>query len=110
MIADANMPESVTTGDLEPELRLYYEQVEGIKTDLEELIRDLSAAQLLWKPQPDKWSISQCLDHLVTTARTELPPVHRAIADGRSRRLFGHGPFRHGRIAGLLISLMGAPP
>jgi hypothetical protein len=104
------MPELATNRDLDPELSFYSEQVQDIKRSAEELIRNLTAAQLLWKPKPEKWSISQCLDHLVATARTELPLINRGIAEGHARGLFGHSPFRYSRIAGVLVNLMGAPP
>jgi hypothetical protein len=110
MILEAIMPEVATNSDLDPELSLYSEQVQEIKRSAEELIRDLTAAHLLWKPKPEKWSISQCLDHLVATARTELPLIHRAIAHGQARGLFGHSPFRYSRIVGLLVNLMGPSP
>jgi DinB superfamily len=32
------------------------------------LVAGLSESQLNWKPAPDKWSISQCLDHLAVTS------------------------------------------
>jgi hypothetical protein len=96
--------------ELETELHIFREQVEAIKPSAEALIRNLTRTQLLWKPKPEAWSISQCLDHLVATARSELPMVHRAIAAGRSRALTGHGPYRYSRIAGALINLMGPTP
>jgi len=110
MIVESIMLESPTNRNLDPELCIYCDKVEAIKRATEELIRDMTVAQLLWKPNPQVWSVAQCLDHLVATARTDLPLIHRAIADGRSRGLLGHSPFRYSRIVGLLVNLMGAPP
>lgn len=40
----------------------------------------LSAAQLNWKPSPDKWSIAQCLDHLIASDNTYYKTFERIIA------------------------------
>jgi len=43
------------------------------------LARGLSPAQLNWRPSNDRWSIGQCLQHLVMTNRVYLPPIARAL-------------------------------
>ncbi|MEO8100595.1 MAG: DinB family protein [Acidobacteriota bacterium] len=35
----------------------------------------LSATQLNWKPGPDRWSIGQVIDHLITTNSTYFPII-----------------------------------
>ena len=46
----------------------------------------LSIDQLNWKPHPEKWSIGQCLDHIITTNSTYFPVfesvVHRKYMPG----------------------------
>jgi hypothetical protein len=100
-------PESMARPDLEPELRDCYEQTLAINRTVADLVRDLTEDQLLWKPSPSVWSISQCLDHLVETNRIEVPNLRRAIAGARSRGLFGHGPYRYGLLSSLVIKVMG---
>lgn len=39
----------------------------------------LSAAQLNWKPAADRWSVAQCLDHLVTANATYFPAFDAAV-------------------------------
>lgn len=100
------MVDSNTNSDLVPELRGYYDEVLSINQAAEDLLRGLSQAQLLWKPEPRSWSIAQCLDHLNAVSRVELPSVRRAIVEGRTRKLFGHGPYRYGPIGRLLIKVV----
>jgi len=64
--------EFAVNSDLEPELRSYCDEVRNINHAAEELVRNLSEAELLWKPGPGRWSIAQCLDHLVSAGRTEF--------------------------------------
>ena len=102
--------ESAVNSDLEPELRSYCDEVRNINHAAEELVRNLSEAELLWKPGPGRWSIAQCLDHLVSAGRTELPSIRRAITEGRSRKLFGHGPYHYRSLTlgSVLIKVMSA--
>lgn len=46
------------------------------------LARGLSGDQLNWKPSPDRWSIGQCLDHLLVSTEVYLPTMSNAL-DGR---------------------------
>jgi hypothetical protein len=44
-----------------------------------ELAGDLSAAQLNWKPSPDRWSVGQCLQHLLAGNEFYLPAIAAAL-------------------------------
>ena len=41
----------------------------------------LSADQLNWKPDPSKWSIAQCLDHLIVSNSTYFPIFDKILAN-----------------------------
>ncbi len=47
----------------------------------------LTPQQLNWKPGPDRWSVGQCLDHLVT-ANGEYFPLFDAILNGTKKSAF----------------------
>jgi hypothetical protein len=96
--------------DLDPEIRGYLDEFESVNKDVEALVRDLTDEQLLWKPQTDKWSIAQCLDHLTVTARADLPHIRDTIQKGRATGLFGRGPFRYGFLGRWLTRMMDADP
>ena len=40
----------------------------------------LTPEQLNWKPSPERWSVAQCFDHLLTTNKGYFPPVEGVIA------------------------------
>jgi hypothetical protein len=40
----------------------------------------LTVAQLNWKPAPDRWSVGQCLDHLVTADTAYFPQFDAILA------------------------------
>jgi len=99
----------LVSGLREPELLNCYDNLNKVNEAVEDLVRDLTDTQLQWKPEPEVWSISQCLEHLLVTARADLPHIRRGIDDGRARKVFGQGPFRYGLLSRLLILAMGAP-
>ncbi len=41
---------------------------------------DISGPQLNWKPAPEKWSIAQCLDHLVVSDSSYFPEFEKITA------------------------------
>ena len=47
------------------------------------LARGLSVEQLNWRSSPHRWSIGQCLDHLLVSNDVYLGPISRAL-DGRA--------------------------
>ena len=45
----------------------------------------LTAAQLNWKPAPDRWSVGQCLEHLVNADGAYFP-TFETVRQGRYRK------------------------
>ncbi len=78
------------------ELDSYRKQFEEIADQAETLVRGLSEAQFNWRPQPDDWSIQECLGHLVIVGHVEVRLLETAIQTARQRGLRGTGPFRYG--------------
>jgi hypothetical protein len=50
-----------------------------VASDVEELTHGMSKEQLLWRPEPERWGIADCLEHLVATASAYHPAVQAAI-------------------------------
>lgn len=42
---------------------------------------NLSASQLNWKPSPERWSVAQCFDHLITANRAYFPIIEEVLAE-----------------------------
>lgn len=99
-----------TKDALVPELLDYRRQFESNAADATQLLVGLTDTQFNWRPQPGRWSISECLVHLNLTARVYLPVIDQAIARARSRGLYGRGPFRYGVVGRWLIRSMEPPP
>jgi hypothetical protein len=55
------------------------EQLESINMQVRENFSSLSDGQLNWKSEPAKWSIGQCLDHLIISNKTYFPSFEKLI-------------------------------
>lgn len=58
--------------------------LQAVSATVLERFGPLSAAQLNWQPAAGRWSVAQCLDHLVATNATYVPAFDAVLA-GRHR-------------------------
>jgi len=56
------------------ELQGYGDQLLSVRQDAVGLMSGLTEAQFNWKPAPERWSMSGCVDHLNKTAATVFIP------------------------------------
>lgn len=61
-------------------------ETEKISNDARQLVDGLSEEQLNWKPDPERWSIAQCLDHVALANAKFGPYLSGAIARGHEKR------------------------
>ena len=94
---------------LAEDLQNYHEQFQAIKIDAREILSDLTDIQFNWNPGRDRWSIAQCIDHLLVTGYNSLSNVHIAISEARSKGRFREGPFRYGIIERWFVRQMEPP-
>ncbi|MBZ0113644.1 MAG: DinB family protein [Thermoanaerobaculia bacterium] len=71
-------------------------------TRVETLINRVSSDGARWKPSSDRWSILECLDHLVVTADAYDQPLRSAIDVARAEGPRSP-PFRRGTVLGWLL-------
>jgi len=98
------------TEPLVPELEDLRKQIDGIVSDAQKLTAGISGRQFNWQPQPGRWSIAQCLVHLNLAGAILLPRIDASIRAARAQGLVGQGPYRHGMLGNLLVSLTEPPP
>ncbi len=81
---------------LAEKLNLYRTQFSEIEVEAAELTEGLEEEQFNWKPQTDRWSIGQCIDHLNIAGYKLLPYLETAICEGREKGLTGEPPSGYG--------------
>lgn len=85
-------------------------QVNELQTKLRAITDDamasfgeLTPAQLNWKPGQDRWSVAQCLDHLLTTNRSYEPAIRKLLSGDASKTFWERLPLFPSLWASLLI-------
>lgn len=62
-------------------------EFDKVTTQAKSLFGNLSATQLNWKPSAEKWSIAQCLDHLIVSNSTYYATL-TAVITGQHKNSF----------------------
>ena len=70
----------------------------------------LAPDQLRWRPADDRWSIAECLEHLVLTGEVYLGALDEVIERGRSRGRTAGGRYRPSRIGRWVARSLEPPP
>lgn len=78
--------------------------------DAEELVRNLSQEQFNWRPEPGKWSIGECLDHLAITDRLLAARLTAAIERGHKEKRLATGPFQYSFLQSYFLRSTEPPP
>lgn len=63
------------------------------KIDLVSLTKELTDEQFNWKPSPQKWSIAECLDHLIVSGNKMIPHITKGVTKGHNKKIYGDAPF-----------------
>lgn len=71
----------------------WIEEAAMIAQEVTNAFAHLRADQLNWKPEPAKWSVGQCIDHLIVTNTTYFPTLRRIAAGNKETTLWEKVPF-----------------
>lgn len=74
----------------------------NVANDARTAFGHLTPSQLNWKPSPERWSVAQCFDHLLTSNKGYLPIIDNVLA-GHKRTLWQSMPVLPGLMGKLLI-------
>ena len=85
-------------------------QFKDARTRAAALITPLSHAQFNLRPRPQSWSIAECIDHLLVSARVVQARMRPAIDEGHANGFTSQGPFRYGWFSRWFEAEMEPPP
>lgn len=89
------------------ELQERQREFEAAAATIQDLVAGLSEESFNRRPGEDRWSIAECIDHLVTTGRRVLPRMEAAVSDARARGWTAEPPFRYGRLGNWFVRAIG---
>jgi hypothetical protein len=95
---------------LPPDIRNLYDQLEAAEREAQQLVAGLSAEQGVQAPEPGRWSVSECLDHLATGNRLYLEAMQEPAARARAHSRFRRRPATPGFLGGLFVASLEPPP
>ena len=78
-------------------------EAKQIAADVRATFGNLSASQLNWKPSPERWSIAQCFEHLLTSNKGYLPIIESVRTGKKQTRFVERLPVLPGLAGKLLL-------
>lgn len=93
----------------DPAIEDYTRQFDAVTEDAAKLVEGLSLEQFNWRPEPGRWSVGDCMNHLNTVGNFYIPLLGEAIARGRTSGVTGSSPFRHGWLGNWFVGTMEPP-
>lgn len=85
-------------------------EIDANREEAVALASGLTPPQLWWRPEEDRWSVGECLDHLVRTGEAYLVVLDEAIDAGWEKRRTGHPPFRRSLLGRWIARALEPPP
>jgi len=92
------------------ELEGYRRQFEEAKKSFGDLVAGLSDEEFNWRPVADRWSIAECIDHLVVVGTLMNRNIDEGIAKAEANGWRGDGPFTYGWLGNKFVEAAGASP
>lgn len=93
-----------------PELQRYAEQFRAIREEADQLVAPLTREQFNWRPGPDRWSIGECLTHLIVTAKRAGALMDEQIRRGKADGISGSGEYSYGWFSRWFEGQLEPPP
>jgi hypothetical protein len=92
------------------ELESDSDQLLSIRQDAVGLMSGLSDAQFNWQPEPGRWSMAGCFDHLnKSAAQLFIRNIDTAIANAKMHGLKSDGPFAYSALERWAVRTNDAP-
>jgi len=94
---------------MHPQLAAIVDELDAAQRRLHRLAERVPTDAWARRPDPQRWSVGECVEHLNLTARAFMPPLRDGLAE--ARRLGGPAPARHRRdLLGWLLWRTLPPP
>jgi CBS domain-containing protein len=77
---------------------------EQLSSEVQTELGGLTEEQLNWKPNPEAWSVGQCIDHLINTNAPYFPDIERIIQGRKTNTIWQKLPFFPGFFGRLIIN------
>jgi hypothetical protein len=94
----------LTAAITNPKLKQLAAHVASAREQASRVAGGLSAAQLAWRPAPQRWGVGDCLEHLIVSHEAMAPAMKSKLEAMAREHPGGHyEPWKHTLMGGLLI-------
>lgn len=94
-------------GELDQELSGYYRESFRIDQTVEGFLAGAREDQIRWRPGPERWSVGECIEHLIIAGSLVVEKMNEAILRGRAEGLTGSGPYHYSWPGRMFIDSLG---
>ncbi len=91
-----------------PELDLRVREFEEARHELHGLVAGIDDGVFNQRPDERRWSMAECVDHLLVVGWKMVPRLDAALIDARARGWHANGPFRYGTLGNWFVRQSGA--
>ena len=102
------LPERDYDRTMNPEIERLLYQLDVVVADVEGLA-ECAGADFTRRPEPDRWSPAEAIEHLNLTARLALPKFQAAIEKARAAGRLHPGPYAYGVVERWFLGRMEPP-
>lgn len=89
------------------QLKRYIGEYETARSEVRALVDGLDDKKFNLRPDPDSWSVAECIDHLCVLGNLLLPRLDAGIQRARVKGWRSDGPFRYGLFSTMFIRMVG---
>jgi hypothetical protein len=94
---------------LDAELGMLVTEIDANLSHADTITHGLTDAQFNWRPEAGRWSIAECVSHLIIVDGGDIAPLRAAIEKGRAQNRTGEGPYEYGLLARKFVSSQDLP-
>ena len=91
-----------------PELERRVSEFEDARHELHDLVSGIDDRLFNRRPDKRRWSMAECVDHLLVVGWKMAPRLDAALIDARARGWHAEGPFRYGGLGDWFVRQSGA--
>ena len=102
-----NMSANPDNPTLIPELIIYRRLFESAREDIHNLVNGLTDTQFNQRPDPERWAIGECIDHLCVVGAHMIPVIDTGIEQARTKNWNNDGPFTYGFLGNWFVNFAG---
>lgn len=92
------------------ELESREREFEAAKGELRDLLVGVSDEAFNRRGDERRWSMAECVDHLIVIGEKLIPRMQSAVATAREKGWRAEGPFRYSRFSAWFVRQMGDEP